>query len=206
MTTKTTVKLPDLPYDQDALQPHISAETLALHHGKHHKGYVDKTNKLIEGTSLENQKLVDIISQARERAAIPLLNNAQQAWNHTFLWESMTPDGPIEPKGRIAELVRETWGGSDGFRAEFKESATGQFGSGWTWLVMDGAKLKIMSTSNADSPVATHLTPLLTLDVWEHAYYVDYRNERAKYVDVFLDHLINWKFAAQNLESLSQAA
>jgi Fe-Mn family superoxide dismutase len=206
MTTKTTVKLPDLPYDQDALQPHISAETLALHHGKHHKGYVDKTNKLIEGTSLENQKLVDIISQARERAAIPLLNNAQQAWNHTFLWESMTPDGPIGPQGRIAELVRETWGGNDRFKKEFKQSATAQFGSGWTWLVMDGAKLKIMSTSNADSPVATHLTPLLTLDVWEHAYYVDYRNERAKYVDVFLDHLINWKFAAQNLESLSQAA
>jgi Fe-Mn family superoxide dismutase len=206
MTTKTTVKLPDLPYDQDALQPHISAETLALHHGKHHKGYVDKTNKLIEGTSLENQKLVDIISQARERAAIPLLNNAQQSWNHTFLWESMTPDGPIGPQGRIAELVRETWGGNDRFKKEFKQSATAQFGSGWTWLVMDGAKLKIMSTSNADSPVATHLTPLLTLDVWEHAYYVDYRNERAKYVDVFLDHLINWKFAAQNLESLSQAA
>lgn len=206
MTTKTTVKLPDLPYDRDALQPHISAETLALHHGKHHKGYVDKTNKLIEGTSLENQELVDIIAQARERAAIPLLNNAQQAWNHTFLWESMTPDGPVEPKGRIGELVKETWGGSDRFKAEFKASATAQFGSGWTWLCLDGAKLRIMSTSNADSPVATHLTPLLTLDVWEHAYYVDYRNERAKYVDAFLDHLINWKFAAQNLESLSQAA
>lgn len=201
-----SIKLPNLPYDQDALQPHISAETLALHHGKHHKAYVDKTNKLIEGTSLANQKLVDIISKAREQASIPLLNNAQQAWNHTFLWESMTPDGPTHPSGRIAELIKESWGETDRFKTEFKESATGQFGSGWTWLVMDGAKLKIMSTSNADSPVATHLTPLLTLDVWEHAYYVDYRNERGKYVDVFLDHLINWKFAAQNLENLSQAA
>ncbi len=201
-----TIKLPNLPYAQDALEPHISAETMALHHGKHHKGYVKKTNKLIEGTPLDDLELVDIITQARERAAIPLLNNSQQAWNHTFLWESMTPNGPIEPEGHIAQLVKEAYGKMDRFKAEFKESATGQFGSGWTWLVLDGSKLKIMSTSNADSPVATHLTPLLTLDVWEHAYYLDYRNERAKYVETFLDHLINWKFAAQNLESLSQAA
>lgn len=201
-----TIKLPKLPYEQDALEPHISAETMALHYGKHHKGYVDKTNKLIDSTPLADLGLVDIITQARESDAIPLLNNSQQAWNHTFLWESMTPNGPIQPEGRIAQLVKEAYGDMDQFKVKFKVSATGQFGSGWTWLVMDGSKLKIMSTSNADSPVATHLTPLLTLDVWEHAYYVDYRNERAKYVDTFLDHLINWKFAAQNLESLSQAA
>ncbi len=201
-----TIKLPNLPYEQDALEPHISAETLALHHGKHHKGYVDETNKLIEGSPLDDAELVEIISHARERAAIPLLNNSQQAWNHTFLWQSMTPNGAIAPEGRILQLVKEAYGDVDRFKAKFEESATGQFGSGWTWLVLDGSKLEIMSTSNADSPVATHLTPLLTLDVWEHAYYVDYRNERAKYVDTFLDHLINWKFALQNLESLSQAA
>lgn len=201
-----SIKLPNLPYDQDALEPHVSAETMALHYGKHHKAYVDKTNKFVEGTGLDDLELVDIITQARERAEIGLLNNAAQAWNHTFLWESMTPGGPSAPEGRIAELVRKEFGDIDKFKAEFRKSATGQFGSGWTWLVMDGSRLQIMSTSNADTPVATRLKPLLTLDVWEHAYYVDYRNERGKYVDAFLDNLINWKFAASNLESLSKAA
>lgn len=201
-----SIKLPDLPYEQDALEPYISAETMALHHGKHHKGYVRKTNEHIKDTALDDMDLVEIISQARERAEIGLLNNAAQAWNHSFLWHSMAPNGPTEPEGRIAKLVKEQYGNLDKFKSEFRESATGQFGSGWTWLVMDGSKLRIMSTSNADTPVATHLQPILTLDVWEHAYYVDYRNERARYVDAFLDNLINWKFAAANLENLSKAA
>jgi superoxide dismutase, Fe-Mn family len=201
-----TIKLPNLPYDQDALEPHISAETLQFHYGKHHKAYVDKTNELVKGTPREDLELIDIIMQAREGSEIALLNNSQQVWNHTFLWESMTPNGPSQPEGRIADMISKQFGDIDGFKAEFKKSATGQFGSGWTWLVLDGDKLKITSTGNADSPVGTHLQPLLTLDVWEHAYYVDYRNERPRYVDTFLDHLINWKFAAANLEGLSKAA
>ena len=201
-----SIKLPKLPYEKNALEPHVSAETLELHHGKHHKAYVDKTNKLIKGTPLEDLDLVEIIRKVRQRSDTALLDNAEQAWNHTFLWHSMTPAGPLKPQGRIAELVKESFGGIAAFNKQFKESATEQFGSGWTWLVLDGQKLKIVSTSNADSPVGTTRTPLLTLDVWEHAYYVDYRNERPRYIDVFLKHLINWRFAASNLEKLGKAA
>ena len=201
-----SIKLPDLPYEPDALAPHVSAETLEFHHGKHHRAYVDKTNDLIKDTPLDDQDLVGIITRAREQADIKLLNNAEQSWNHTFLWQSMTPDGPGRPDSRLSKLIDQAFGGIEGFNAEFRKSATGQFGSGWTWLVLDGSRLRIMSTSTADSPVATHLEPLLTLDVWEHAYYIDYRNERARYVDNFLAHLINWKFAVSNLEALSEAA
>jgi Fe-Mn family superoxide dismutase len=201
-----SIKLPKLPYDQNALEPHVSAETMKLHHGKHHKAYVDKTNKLISGTPMDELDLVDVIRQARQRTNTELLDNAQQAWNHTFLWHSMTAEGPQRPQGRMAELVKESFGDIAAFRKEFKESATAQFGSGWTWLALDGPKLRIFSTGNADSPAGTARTPLLTLDVWEHAYYVDYRNERPRYVDAFLKNLINWKFAASNLEKMSKAA
>jgi len=201
-----SIKLPKLPYDKNALEPQVSAETMELHHGKHHKAYVDKTNKLISGTPLDELDVVDIIRQARQRTDTALLDNAQQAWNHTFLWHSMTPDGPQRPQGRIAELIKESFGDVSAFRKEFKESATEQFGSGWTWLVLEGSKLRIISTSNADSPVGTARIPLLTLDVWEHAYYVDYRNERPRYIDAFLKNLINWKFASANLEKMSKAA
>ena len=201
-----SIKLPKLPYDKNALEPHVSAETLELHHGKHHKAYVEKTNKRISGTPLEELDLVEIIRKARQRSDTALLDNAQQAWNHTFLWHSMTPGGPLKPQGRIADLVKEGFGGVAAFNKQFKESATEQFGSGWTWLVLEARKLKIVSTSNADSPVGTARTPLLTLDVWEHAYYVDYRNERPRYVDAFLKQLINWKFAASNLEKLGETA
>ncbi len=199
-------KLPDLPYERNALEPHISVQTMDLHYGKHHKTYVDKLNGLVEGTPMEEMSLVDIISSAREQSQIGIFNNAAQSWNHDFLWKSMSPDGGTKPDGRIAELVESEFGDIDAFKKAFKESALGQFGSGWTWLVLDGSRVRIVSTSNAETPVGTHLAPLLTLDVWEHAYYVDYKNERNRYVDAFLDKLINWKFAAENLEEVQKAA
>ena len=190
----------NLPYDHDALEPHISAKTMELHYGKHHRGYVDKLNKLIEGTQFEDLPLEQIIVSARERAEIDILNNAAQAWNHTFFWQSLSPTGQSEPVGRIRDLIEDEFGGIDKFKKEFRAAATSQFGSGWTWLVLDSGKLRIMSTTNADSPIGTHMTPLLTLDVWEHAYYLDYQNERARYVDAFLDKLIDWRFALDNVQ------
>ncbi len=200
------VSLPNLPYEQDALEPHISAETMSCHYGKHHKAYVEKLQKQIAGTPLENLELEAIIAKARASASIGILNNAAQAWNHEFLWNSMSPNGGQQPQGQVMALVEEHFGDYDRFKDEFRKSALGQFGSGWTWLVMDGTKLRILSTGNADSPVGTHLRPLLTLDVWEHAYYLDYQNERERYVNSFLERLINWKFAAANLEHLAAAA
>ena len=195
-----TIKLPELPYAMDALEPHISAKTMELHYGKHHRGYVDKLNKLIEGTDFADLPLEQIIVSARERAEIDILNNAAQAWNHTFFWQSLSATGQSEPVGRIRDLIEDEFGGIDKFKKEFRTAATSQFGSGWTWLVLDSGKLRIMGTSNADSPIGTHMTPLLTLDVWEHAYYLDYQNERARYVDAFLDKLIDWRFALDNVQ------
>jgi Fe-Mn family superoxide dismutase len=188
-----------LPYDQSALEPYISAETLSYHYDKHHRGYIDKLNKLIDGTPYAELSLEDIIVQAREDAAVDILNNALQAWNHAFLWESMSPNGGSKPDGRIKELVEDSFGDLKTFRDRFKKAALSHFGSGWVWLVLDGAKLRILTTANADSPVGTRMVPLMTLDVWEHAYYIDYRNDRTGYVDTFLDKLVNWKFAATNL-------
>jgi Fe-Mn family superoxide dismutase len=184
----------------------VSAETMSYHYDKHHRAYVDKLNDAIKGTDYEDMSLEDVIVNARKNADINVLNNAAQAWNHDFLWHSMSPDGGASPEGNLKQLLDGAFKNIDGFRKEFKESATGQFGSGWTWLVLDRGEPRIMSTSNADSPVGTHLTPLLTLDVWEHAYYLDYQNERAKYVDSFLEHLINWDFAASNLKDVQKAA
>jgi Fe-Mn family superoxide dismutase len=184
----------------DALEPHISTDTMELHYGKHHRGYVDKLNKLIEGTHFENLPLEQIIVSARDSAEIDILNNAAQAWNHAFFWQSLSPSGQSDPDGRIRDLIEDEFGDIDKFKDEFRSAATSQFGSGWTWLVLDAGKLRIMSTTNADSPVGTHMTPLLTLDVWEHAYYLDYQNERARYVDAFLDTLIDWRFALDNVQ------
>lgn len=195
-----TIKLPTLPYAMDALEPHISTETMEFHYGKHHRGYVDKLNKLIEGTRFEDLPLEQIIISAREQAEIDILNNAAQAWNHAFFWQCLSPKGQSEPVGRIRDLIEDEFGGIDKFKEDFRAAATSQFGSGWTWLVLDSGKLRIMSTTNADSPIGTDVTPLLTLDVWEHAYYLDYRNERARYVDAFLDRLIDWKFALDNVQ------
>jgi Fe-Mn family superoxide dismutase len=200
-----TIEQSNLPYDSNALEPHISEETLSFHYGRHHKGYVDKLNGLIEGTSFADMPLERIIARARTRAEIDVLNNALQVWNHAFLWESMTPNGGGKPDGRIKEMVEAHFGDLDAFRDEFRRAALGLFGSGWVWLVVDRGELRIITTGNADSPVGTRLVPLLVLDVWEHAYYLDYQNERKRYVDAFLGNLINWKFAAENLERTPEA-
>lgn len=198
--------LPNLPYDMDALEPHVSADTLSYHYDKHHRGYVDKLNKLISGTAYENQTLEKIIARARENGDLDILNNAAQAWNHAFLWQSMSPNGGGAPQGALKQLLDGAFRDTGEFQQEFAEAARSLFGSGWTWLVLDRGTPRIMNTTNADSPVGTHLTPLLVLDIWEHAYYLDYQNDRARYVDSFLDELINWDFAAKNADVARKAA
>ena len=196
-----SIELPDLPYAADALEPHVSAETLGFHHGKHHKAYVDKLNAAIGGTQYEGQALETIIAASHEAADAGVFNNAAQIWNHTFLWNSMSPDGGGEPEGALAEAINASFGDLAGFREKFKASAMGQFGSGWTWLVSKGGALDIMSTGNAETPLTDGITALLTLDVWEHAYYLDYQNRRDAYIDAFLGELINWEFAAKNYDA-----
>ena len=189
-----------LPYDYKALEPHVSAETLSFHYDKHHRGYVDKLNTAIKNTPYDDLTLEQVIDHARERGDMDVLNNALQTWNHGFLWESMSPNGGRKPEGKIMQLIERDFGTVESFNKEFRDAALRVFGSGWAWLVADMGRLRIITTGNADSPVGTRLTPLLTLDVWEHAYYLDYQNERKRYVDAFLADLINWDFAASNLE------
>lgn len=189
-----------LPYDHAALEPHVSAKTMSFHYDKHHRGYVDKLNAGIKNTPYDDLTLEQVIDRARERGDIDILNNALQAWNHGFLWESMSSNGGAKPEGRILQMIKRDFGSIDTFRDAFRDAALGVFGSGWAWLVVDMGKLSIITTGNADSPVGTRLTPLLTLDVWEHAYYLDYQNERKRYVDAFLSNLINWEFAGRNLD------
>ena len=188
--------LPPLPYAADALAPYISKETIDFHYGKHHQTYVTNLNNLIKGTEFADHGLEDIV----RKSSGGVFNNAAQIWNHTFFWNSLTPGGGGEPGGALAQAVQAKWGTFAGFKEAFTKSALGNFGSGWTWLVRkaDGS-LDIVNTSNAATPLTTPDKPLLTIDVWEHAYYIDYRNARAKFVEVFLGHLANWKFAAQNL-------
>ncbi|MBA3604648.1 MAG: superoxide dismutase [Acidimicrobiia bacterium] len=181
--------LPDLPYDTNALEPHLSAETFEYHFGKHHKTYVETLNKLVEGTPQADASLEDVIMNSEGK----VFNNAAQVWNHTLYWNSMAPAGGGAPSGAAGDAVNEAFGSFDDFKKQFKEAATGQFGSGWTWLTLDGGTLAISATSNADLPMKHGQTAVLTCDVWEHAYYIDYRNARPDYVGVFLDHLINWK-------------
>jgi superoxide dismutase, Fe-Mn family len=182
------ITLPELPYATDALAPHLSAETFEFHHGKHHKTYVDNLNKLIEGTDKESQSLEDIIMGAEGG----MFNNAAQVWNHTCYWNSMKPGGGGTPTGAAGDAINEAFGGYDSFREAFKSAAVSQFGSGWAWLVLDSGSLGVMATANADLPMKHGKTAVITCDVWEHAYYIDYRNRRPDYVDTFLDHLINW--------------
>ena len=190
-------ELPPLPYAIDALAPHISQETLEFHHGKHHQAYVTNLNKLVEGTEHENSSLEDVILAADGG----LFNNAAQVWNHTFYWNCMAPDGGGAPTGEVADRINSAFGSYDDFRAKFAEAATTQFGSGWAWLVDDGSKLDIVKTANADLPLKHGQKALLTIDVWEHAYYIDYRNARPNYINTFLDSLVNWDFVATNLGS-----
>lgn len=192
-------QLPDLPYAKDALEPHISARTLEFHHGKHHRGYVKKLNKAIEDTGYAELSLESIIARSHGTSHTNVYNNAAQTWNHTFLWQSMSPDGGGDPEGRLAELLQSSFGDKAGFEEAFKAAAAGQFGSGWAWLVLDKGELKVVATADADTPLVMNQKPLLTLDVWEHAYYLDYQNDRADYIDKFLQHLINWEFAAERL-------
>ena len=187
-------KLPPLPYAMDALQPHISKETLEFHYGKHHQAYVTTLNKLIKGTEFENASIEDTI----RKASGGIFNNAAQVWNHTFYWNCLSPKGGGAPKGALGEAINKKWGSFVAFKEAFSKSAVGNFGSGWTWLVKkaDGS-VDIVNTSNAATPLTTADTPLLTCDVWEHAYYVDYRNARPKYVETFWK-LVNWEFAGTN--------
>ena len=188
--------LPPLPYAKDALQPHISAETLEYHHGKHHQTYVTNLNNMIKGTEYENMSLEEII----QKSTGGVFNNSAQVWNHTFFWNCMTPNGGGAPTGKVADAINAKWGSFDKFKEEFNKSALGNFGSGWTWLVQktDGS-VDIVNTSNAGTPLTTSDKPLLTADVWEHAYYIDYRNARAKFVEAFWN-VVNWKFVASNLK------
>ncbi len=189
-------QLPALPYAMDALQPHLSKETLEFHYGKHHQAYVTNLNNLIKGTEFENMGLEDII----KKSSGGVFNNAAQVWNHTFFWHCMKPGGGGQPAGKLADGIAKKWGSVDAFKEAFTKSAVGNFGSGWTWLVKkpDGS-LDVVNTSNAGTPLTTTDTALLTIDVWEHAYYIDYRNARPKFVETFLTSLVNWDFAAKNL-------
>jgi len=193
------IELPGLPYPHDALAPHISAATLELHHGKHHKAYVDKTNTLVAGTALADRSLEQIIrATAGDGAKAALFNNAAQAWNHTFYWKSMRPGGGT-PDGPLARRIEASFKSFDAFAESFKAAAVAQFGSGWAWLVLEGGRLRVTATANADTPIAHRQIPLLTIDVWEHAYYLDYQNARPAYIETWLTNLVNWEFAAENL-------
>jgi Fe-Mn family superoxide dismutase len=187
--------LPPLPYAKDALQPHISAETLEYHYGKHHQAYVTNLNNLIKGTEYENLSLEEIIKKSQGG----VFNNSAQVWNHTFFWNCMTPNGGGAPTGKVADLINAKWGSFDKFKEELQKSAVGNFGSGWTWLVQkpDGS-VDIVNTSNAGTPLTTENKALLTVDVWEHAYYIDYRNARPKFVEAWWN-VVNWDFVNQNL-------
>ena len=193
--------LPDLPYAKDALAPHISSETLDFHHGKHHATYVKNLNGLVEGTDMAPKSLEDIIQATAGNADKQgVFNNAAQIWNHTFYWQSMRPNGGGTPTGKLAEMIDRDFGSFDEFKDAFSKAGATQFGSGWAWLVLNGDKLEVRKTLNAETPLTeSGVTPLLTMDVWEHAYYLDFQNRRPDYISTFLDHLVNWEFAAENL-------
>lgn len=192
--------LPPLPYAENALDPVISASTIGFHYGKHHKGYVDTLNKLVAGTELANLTLEALITETAGKAdKVAIFNNAAQTWNHTFYWRSLRPKGGGEPAAALKQRIEASFGNLDTCKKELATAATTQFGSGWAWLVLDADKLKVVKTGNAETPLTTGVTPLLTIDVWEHAYYLDYQNRRADYVNAVLDKLINWGFATDNL-------
>jgi Fe-Mn family superoxide dismutase len=201
-TTKTTETIVQkaLPFKENALEPHISAKTLGFHYGKHHAAYVKNANELLQGTDLQGRKPEEIIKIAAGAPdKVGIFNNVAQAWNHEFFWKCLKPAGGGEPKGKLAEMMKSSFGGFDAFKKAFAKAATSQFGSGWAWLVLDGNKLEIIKTSNADTPLADGKRPIFTIDVWEHAYYLDYQNKRADFVQAVLDNLANWDFAGSQL-------
>jgi Fe-Mn family superoxide dismutase len=194
------ITLPELPYAKDALGPVISANTLEFHHGKHHRAYVDNLNKLIAGTDLADADLETIIRKvAGDPARAGIFNNAAQVWNHSFYWKCLKAGGGGAPTGAVAAKINATWGSYEKFAEEFKNAGVTQFGSGWAWLVLEGGQLKITKTANADTPIARGVKPLLTLDVWEHAYYLDYQNRRPDYLAAVIGRLIDWDFVNANL-------
>jgi len=193
-------QLPDLPFSRKALDPHMSAETLDFHHGKHHKSYVKKTNDMAEEKGLTGHRLSEVIKQAKSLGDQKLFNNSAQEWNHSFFWQCLTAEKRA-PSGKLADMIAADFGSTDKLVKKLKEEAANHFGSGWGWLILDGGRLKVTSLHDADTPVAHEgMVPLLAIDVWEHAYYIDYRNARRKYLDALTAHLINWEFAAQNLD------
>lgn len=192
--------LPPLPYDKTALEPHISAQTFEFHHGKHHNAYVTKLNELIAGTEYEGKQLEEIIqATAGDASKGAIFNNSAQVWNHSFFWNSMKANGGGKPTGEIAKRIEADFGSYEKFAEEFKNAGATQFGSGWAWLSSEGGKLKVSKTPNAETPLTKGAIPLLTLDVWEHAYYLDYQNRRPDFISTFLDKLVNWDFANENL-------
>ena len=195
----TVHTLPDLPYAENALEPIITAKTISFHYGKHHKTYVDNLNKFIEGTEFADLALEKIIAGATGKPdKVAIFNNAAQVWNHTFFWKSLKPGGGGEPPAALKQKIEAAFGSVEACKKELANMAVSQFGSGWAWLVLDGGTLKVVKTANADCPLTSGMKPLLTIDVWEHAYYLDYQNRRADYVNAVLDKLINWEFALEN--------
>lgn len=200
-TGAAPITLPALPWAEGALDPIVSAKTISFHYGKHHKTYVDNLNGLIAGKPEADMTLEQIVKGAAgDPKKAGLFNNAAQTWNHTFYWHSLRPKSDAKPPAEIASKIEASFGGWDGFKKEMTDAAMGQFGSGWAWLVSEGGKLKVVRTPNAETPVTqAGVTPLLTIDVWEHAYYLDYQNRRKDYVVALIDSLLNWEFAAKNL-------
>lgn len=197
-----SITLPNLPYDKSALEPHISAKTLDFHHGKHHQAYVTNLNKLIDGTEYASQDLDSIIMASHGDATkAGIFNNAAQVWNHTFYWNCMKPNGGGKPGDDLMNKINNAFGSFEAFKTEFHAAAISQFGSGWAWLVLDGNDVKIVKTPNAGLPMTANQKALLTCDVWEHAYYLDYQNRRPDYVTTFLEHLVNWDFVEKTLRS-----
>jgi Fe-Mn family superoxide dismutase len=199
-STASPLTLPPLPYPENALEPVISAKTLSFHYGKHHKTYVETTNKLIAGTELADLPLEQIVTAtARKPEHVTIFHNAAQAWNHTFYWRCLKGKGGGEPPTALKQKMEEAFGSVEACKKELSAAAVAQFGSGWAWLVLEGAKLKVLKTADADTPITQGSRPLLTIDVWEHAYYLDYQNRRVDHVNAVIDKLANWEFAAQNM-------
>jgi Fe-Mn family superoxide dismutase len=195
-------QLPELPYAKDVLAPHMSAETLEFHHGKHHKAYVTKTNELLEKeASLSGASLIEVVREAKRSGNAKLFNNSAQLWNHSFFWQCLAPANGQQPEGRLAQLIDDAFGGTEALLNTLQEEAVNHFANGWAWLVLDRDKLRITSLHDADTPLVHEgMVPLFTLDVWEHAYYIDYRNERPKFATAVLSNIVNWGFVAQNLD------
>ena len=190
---------PELPYAENALDPHISANTIGFHYGKHHATYIKKYNDMVAGTPHDDQSIEDVIvATANDPEKTGLFNNGAQAWNHSFYWNSLSPDGGGRPSGQIAGKIETDFGSYDSLKSELANAAATQFGSGWAWLVLDNGQLKVVKTANAQTPLTNAMYPILTIDVWEHAYYLDYQNRRPDYIAAVIDELLNWEFASQN--------